>query len=212
MADEIARMVLVDQPYNVKISGHVSGLGKNQHREFAQASGEMSEAEFTAFLTQSIQVLCAFCIDGGLLYFYMDWRHQWEMLTAIRAANLTMLNLAVWVKRSGSMGSFYRSQHELCFIAKKGKAPHQNNVQLGRFGRNRTNCWFYPGVNSFGAERDELLAMHPTCKNVSMLSDAIRDTMDLYRFRAGQLSHYATLASNASGLMPPRYEWRRRVL
>ena len=36
--------------------------------------------------------------------------------------------------------------------------------------------------------------------------------LDLYRFCAGQVSHYATLASNASGLMPPRYERRRRVL
>ena len=175
MAGDVARMVLVDQPYNVPISGHVSGLGKHQHREFAQASGEMSEEEFTAFLTQSIKVLAACCHDGSLVYLYMDWRHQWEMLTALRAAGLTMLNLAVWVKRSGSMGAFYRSQHELCFIAKKGAAPHRNNVQLGRYGRNRTNCWFYPGVNTFSAERDELLAMHPTCKNVSMLSDAIRD-------------------------------------
>ncbi|MFT6668728.1 MAG: transposase [Afipia broomeae] len=36
--------------------------------------------------------------------------------------------------------------------------------------------------------------------------------LDLYRLRAGHPSHYATLASNASGLIPPRYEWRRRVL
>jgi DNA modification methylase len=175
MGGDLARMVLTDSPYNVKIAGHVSGLGKNKHREFAQASGEMSEVEFTDFQTRSTTTLATFCHDGALLYLFMDWRHQWEMLSGIRAAGLSMINLAVWVKRSGAMGSFYRSQHELCYIAKKGKAPHRNNVQLGRFGRNRTNCWFYPGANSFGAARDEQLASHPTPKNVSMLQDAIRD-------------------------------------
>ena len=178
MLDELARMVLTDHPFNVKIGGHVSGLGKHQHREFAFASGEMSEAQFVAFLRQSMVALSARCIDGGLLYMYMDWRHMWEMTTAIREAELSLINMAVWVKLAGGMGSFLRSQHELCFIAKKGSAPFLNNVQLGRFGRNRTNCWMYPGMNSFGAGRDDLLAMHPTCKNVSMLSDAIRDTSD----------------------------------
>lgn len=178
MGDEQARMVLTDSPFNVKISGHVSGLGKAKHREFAQASGEMSEAEFIEFQTTSTRTLASCCIDGALLYLFIDWRHIWEMMSGIRAADLTMFNLAVWIKRSGGMGSFYRSQHELIFIAKKGKVPHRNNVQLGRFGRNRTNCWHHAGMNSFGAERDALLAVHPTSKPVAMLSDAIRDATD----------------------------------
>jgi DNA modification methylase len=174
----LAKMVLSDAPYNVKISGNVSGLGKNAHREFAQASGEMSEAEFIAFLTSSIKAMAACCADGSLLYLYMDWRHIWEMMSALRANDLTLINLAVWAKRSSGMGSLYRSQHELVFIARKGAVQHKNNVQLGRFGRNRSNLWSYPGVNGFGADRDALLAMHPTCKTVSMLADAIRDVTD----------------------------------
>ena len=39
--------MFTDPPYNVPISGHVGGLGTIQHREFAMASGEMSQAEFT---------------------------------------------------------------------------------------------------------------------------------------------------------------------
>ncbi|UZK67338.1 DNA modification methylase [Sphingomonas sp. M1-B02] len=178
MGAERARMVLTDSPYNVKIDKNVSGLGQNKHREFAQGSGEMSEAEFIDFQTRSTKTLAAFCVEGALLYLYMDWRHIWEITSGIRAAGLSMVNLAVWVKRSGAMGSLYRSQHELVFVAKKGDAAHRNNVQLGKYGRNRTNCWFYPGMNTFSAERAELLAMHPTCKNVSMLSDAIRDASD----------------------------------
>ena len=175
MGGDRARMVLTDSPYNTKIDGHVSGLGKNKHREFVEASGEMSEDQFIDFQTASTGALAACCVDGALLYLFMDWRGQWAMMSGIRAAGLKLINMAVWVKSQGGMGSLYRSQHELCYVAKKGTVPHVNTVQLGRFGRNRTNTWFYPGVNSFGADRDELLAMHPTSKNVAMLADAIRD-------------------------------------
>lgn len=175
MNDQFAQMVFTDSPYNLKILGHVSGLGKRKHREFAQASGEMSEAEFIDFQSRSTSALAQFCHDGALLYLCMDWRHVWEMMSGIRAAGLKLANIAVWVKQSGGMGSLYRSQHELIFIAKKGSAPSRNNVQLGRHGRNRTNCFFYPGLASFGAGRDEQLASHPTPKNVVMVADAIRD-------------------------------------
>lgn len=43
------------------------------------------------------------------------------------------------------MGSFYRSQQELVLVFRKGTASHRNNIQLGQFGRNRTNVWQYPG-------------------------------------------------------------------
>ncbi|QQV77595.1 DNA modification methylase [Sphingomonas aliaeris] len=178
MGTDLARMVLTDHPYNVKIQGNVGGLGKHKHREFVQASGEMSEAEFTEFLKTSIATLAAFCRDGALLYMFMDWRHMHEILSGIRAADLKMINMAVWAKTSPALGAFYRSQHELCFIAKKGNGKHRNNIDLGRWGRTRSNVWTYAGVNSFGAGRDEQLAMHSTCKNVSMLVDAIRDVSD----------------------------------
>ena len=73
------------------------------------------------------------------------------------------------------MGSLYRSQHELVFVFKHGTAAHINNVELGRFGRNRTNVWTYAGVNTFGKDRQEELAMHPTVKPVALVADAILD-------------------------------------
>jgi DNA modification methylase len=75
------------------------------------------------------------------------------------------------------MGSLYRSQHELVFVFKHGRNGHRNNVQLGRFGRNRSNVWHYPGVNSFArcGEEGNLLALHPTVKPVAMVADAILD-------------------------------------
>jgi hypothetical protein len=48
-------------------------------------------------------------------------------------------NLCVWVKDNAGMGSLYRSQHELVLVFKHGRREHRNNVQFGRFGRNRSD-------------------------------------------------------------------------
>lgn len=170
-----ARMVFVDAPYNVKISGHVSGLGKTKHREFAMASGEMADDQFEGFLATNAKLLADNCEDGAILDMCMDWRGLLNLQLAIRRADLDLINLAVWVKSNGGMGSLLRSQHELVLITKKGKAPHINNVELGKHGRYRTNVWRYPGVNSFGKNRMEQLGAHPTPKPVAMVADAIRD-------------------------------------
>lgn len=105
----------------------------------------------------------------------MDWRHIWHLLEAGRLNKLQLLNLIVWGKDNGGMGSLYRSQHELIALFKVGTAPHYNNVELGRHGRSRTNLWTYRGMNSFAPGRKELLQAHPTVKPVSLISDAIRD-------------------------------------
>src|SRR5690606_3631748 len=83
--------------------------------------------------------------------------------------------LCVWAKTNGGMGSLYRSAHELVFVYKSGRAPHVNNVELGKNGRYRTNVWTYPGANSFGPGRDQDLADHPTVKPVGLVMDAILD-------------------------------------
>jgi hypothetical protein len=175
MGDERAELVFTDPPYNVPIDGHVSGLGSIRHSEFAMASGEMSPAEFIAFLKTTLGLLAAYSLDGAIHFVCMDWRHLFELLTAGQGIYHELKNLCVWTKTNGGMGSLYRSQHELVAAFKKGTAPHINNVELGRHGRYRTNVWAYSGMNSFGAERDESLTMHPTVKPVSLVADAILD-------------------------------------
>lgn len=169
------RAVITDPPYNVKIQGHVGGLGRVRHREFPMASGEMSEGEFTDFLANILDHAGAFSVDGALIYIYMDWRHVYELLTAARRSKLVQLSLCCWNKDNAGMGSFYRSKHELVFLFKHGTARHINNVELGRHGRYRTTVWDYPGANSLRRGRDADLAMHPTVKPVSMIADIIRD-------------------------------------
>lgn len=174
LGENRAQMVFTDPPYNVPIAGHVSGLGQIQHREFAMATREMSREAFTTFLMTVYRHLAHFSVDGSLHYLCMDWRHMGEMLTAGEAVHSDLKNLCVWAKTNGGMGSLYRSQHELVFVFKAGTAPHINNVELGHYGRNRTNIWSYPGVNSFGGQREDL-ALHPTVKPVALVADALRD-------------------------------------
>jgi DNA modification methylase len=170
-----ADAIFTDPPYNVPINGHVSGLGRVKHREFALASGEMSEREFTEFLTDSLGKAAQICRDGAIAFVCMDWRHIPEMLKAGREVFSELKNLCVWNKTNGGMGSFYRSKHELIFVFKIGNAPHTNTFGLGETGRYRTNVWDYAGVNTFGRDREAELMMHPTVKPVALVADAIRD-------------------------------------
>jgi DNA modification methylase len=172
---EQARAVFIDPPYNVPIDGHVSGSGRIRHREFAMASGELTEAEFTDFLHRSLSNLAPHCTDGAVFFVCIDWRHLYELQTAARQAELLPLNLCVWAKTNAGMGSFYRSHHELVLVLKKGSGPHINNVQLGQYGRYRTNLWTYEGANSIRPSRRAELALHPTVKPTALVADAIKD-------------------------------------
>jgi DNA modification methylase len=177
MGDRLATVVFADPPYNVVINGHVSGNGKAHHSEFAMASGEMSKADFTIFLEASLSQLAAWSANGSVHFVCMDWRHMPELLDAGGFVYESLLNVCVWAKDNGGMGSFYRSQHEMIFVFKNGKGAFQNNIQLGKFGRNRTNIWRYPGANTLTRRGDEgnLLAMHPTVKPTALIADALLD-------------------------------------
>jgi DNA modification methylase len=174
MADTLASLVLTDPPYNVRVNGHVCGNGQIKHEEFAMASGEMSEDEFIEFLKTFIRHLIAHSKNGSLAYLFMDWKHSFELLTAGKAYS-ELKNICVWSKLVGGMGSFYRSQHELVYVFKNGTEKHINNVQLGKYGRNRANVWNYPGVRVSNPENKDDLKFHPTCKPVNLLADAILD-------------------------------------
>lgn len=177
MGRDRADMIFTDAPFNVPVRGHVGGLGKIQHREFAQASGEMSEPQFISFLERGMRNASDWSREGSLHFWAMDWRHLHELTVAARSVYREQVNLCVWTKSNAGMGSFFRSQHELFGVWRKGTTRHRNNIELGRFGRSRSNVWSYPGANSFGRASDEgnLLALHPTVKPVALVADAILD-------------------------------------
>jgi DNA modification methylase len=177
MGTRRADVVFVDPPYNVVIDGHASGNGAVRHREFQMASGEMSEFEFASFLTASLKLLARYSASGSVHFVCMDWRHIGELVGAGRQVYESLLNVCIWAKNTGGMGSLYRSRHELVFVFRNGKGKHRNNVQLGRYGRNRTNVWEYPAINTLSKNGDEgnLLALHPTVKPVALVADALLD-------------------------------------
>ncbi len=178
LGKERADLVITDPPYNVPITGHVCGRGAITHREFAMASGEMTRAEFQRFLLKVCANLTRFSRSGSLHYVFMDWRSIGDLLDAGEAHYDALLNIIVWVKANGGMGTLYRSQHELVALFKRGRRAHKNNVELGANGRYRTNVWEFAGASGFGRGRKQEVADHPTVKNLEMITEAIRDASD----------------------------------
>lgn len=174
MGEHLASMIFADPPYNVRVSS-IQGRGKIKHREFAAASGEMSPEQFTAFLKGFMRLAALFSHDGSIHFVCMDWRHILEVVTAGSDVYGELKNLVVWTKPNAGQGSFYRSQHELIFVFKNGEAPHQNNIELGRYGWSRSNVWAYAGVNAFRKDRLAELTVHPTVKPIALVADAMRD-------------------------------------
>lgn len=173
LGEELANLAICEAPYNVPVGGHVTR--RPDAREFPMASGDMTQAEFTEFLSTSFRHLAKYSADGSLSLQFMDFRHMEEMLAAGKPVYGPLLNLCVWTKTNAGMGSLWRSQHELCFVWKSGTAAHVNNVELGRHGRNRSNVWPYPGANTGGRALDAEAGEHVTPKNVAMIQDAILD-------------------------------------
>ena len=178
MGEDLAALVVTDSPFNVPIDGHVTGQGRFKHRSFEMAVGEMSPAEFTAFLRTSMEHASRWSKPGSVHVWAMDWRHANEITAAGQAVYERYLNMAVWVKDRPGMGSWLRSQHELFFIFGKGGALMRNNVQLGRFGRSRSNVWHYPSAASVSRTSDEgnPLSWHPTVKPLALIADIMLDS------------------------------------
>ena len=191
LGDEKAQMVFIDPPYNVEIDVIVN-KGKTKHREFVEASGEMSSEQFIEFLSTIFKRMQEYSVDGSIHYICMDWEHGYEIITALRSTygkghrktKEWFKNRCTWVKDNAGMGTFYRSQTEDIYVVKNGKKKHINNFELGQYGRCRTNVWQYAGANSFtNRPRNENnktvsvgdLAYHPTPKSKEMVADAIRD-------------------------------------
>jgi DNA modification methylase len=163
----------LDPPYNVRISGHANARGR--HREFAMASGEMTDEAFRVFLSEALGACARVSRDGAVHFVCMDWRHMDDVSAVGKQVYGDLLNLCFWNKSNAGMGSLYRSKHELIFVYRVGAAPHLNMVELGKHGRNRTNVWDYASVNSFVGSRREDLALHPTVKPTALVADSLQD-------------------------------------
>lgn len=164
-----------DPPYNIRIEGVVSGLGKTKHKNFTMGVGEMSDEQFRSFLGEYLTRCKEHASPGAVIFACMDWRQVDLLMFAARDAGLHRINKAIWNKGTGGMGSLYRSAYEEVVVFCTGPTPATNNVLLGKSGRNRTNVWTYPGANQKGSSASKALGDHPTPKPVELVADAIED-------------------------------------
>ncbi|KWV92009.1 DNA modification methylase [Erythrobacter sp. YT30] len=172
MDGELASFGLTDMPYNLAMRDISSDPTRE---EFAFAHGEMSPNEFTRFQTIVMRLMKEHSNQGSLHAFFMSYHFLPELFRAGMIAFSRPKALCTWIKSQPGQGSLFRSKTEFIAYLKNGTAPHRNNVQLGKHGRNRTTAWHYDGMTSASAERDELLKLHATPKPVDLLKDAILD-------------------------------------
>ena len=174
MRGDLVAACFCDPPFNVRVNS-IMGRGKHRHQEFAFASGEMKQLQFRRFLVSTLSNGIDVSLPGATHFVCMDWRHIDDLIEAGRQIYDGMLNLVVWTKTNAGQGTLYRSQHELIGVFRVGGAKHRNNIELGRFGRNRSNVWHYAGANAFSADRADKLASHPTVKPTALVADALLD-------------------------------------
>lgn len=172
------QLICQDPPWNIPVKSIV-GSGRTKHREFVMGSGEMSVADFRRFLGDELRCNANHAVPGAVIQVFIDWRGVEKVIAAGEAQGLELLNILVWVKTNGGMtGGPWRSQHELIAVFRKPGAKIKNRVELGKYGRYRTNVLHMAGLNSFGKGRMEALESHPTRKPVALIAELIRDVTD----------------------------------
>ena len=169
MDGRLAQIAALDPPYGTTVSRISS-----KHPEFLEGSG-MDEVQSQRFFEEYLAPMTPALADGALTYTFIDWAGLLPMLLATKAAGLKQLAFCTWDKLSPGLGSLYRSQTEHIVVAKHGEAPHQNNIQLGAFGRSRSNLWQVPGYAGFRPDRKEALENHSCTKPQALFYDILLD-------------------------------------
>lgn len=190
MADEVASGVFTDPPYSVPIGGHCTGLGSVKHREFAMACGEMSSWASTAFLGEALGHAARLQSRWGPST-TCAWTGVTSMSCSLRDGKSIRISStsACGPKTTLAWAPSTAASTSLVLVFKHGKGAHTNQVQLGKFGRYRTNVWRCPSVSAFGrtSEEGSLLALHPTVKPVALVADALLDSTSHWGPRSGPL-------------------------
>jgi len=174
LVDRQLSAVFTDHPFNLSIKKDIS-VGAGKFAEFAEGSGEMSDAGYEDFLLVTTRNMAKALKPGGVLFLCIDWRHVEVLMRVLRTLDLELINTCIWAKDKAGMGSLYRSQHEMVLVAKRPGAPHLNNVKLGIHGRNRSNVWRYAGATGGRKAEEDDFSLHPTVKPVRLVRDALLD-------------------------------------
>jgi DNA modification methylase len=174
LAGQEAAAAFLDPPYNVP-ARNIGGRGQFKHEDFAFAFGEMSRSQFVRFLIATLEQAARVSRPGAVHFVCMDGKHIRDLIEAGDAVYEAYLDLVTWVKTNAGQGGLYRKQSEFIGVFRVGRGPNRNNVQMGKFGRNRSNVWTYAGANTLRSGRMDDLAAHPTVKPLRLVADALKD-------------------------------------
>ena len=179
---KLAKAIFTDPPYNLCMNTISSSNSPAERVDFAMAKGEMSEEEFTEFLTKYMQICHDYSADVSTHYHFMDWRHAVEIITAIKAVygNQGYAARMTWCKDLSKPfpSPTYSNDSEDLHVARKGKEATRHI---------KSNLLHYPCASSFANEdnkRDaetnvskgnERLAIHPTPKPTALVANVITD-------------------------------------
>ena len=107
-----------------------------------------------------MQQMAACSIDGAVHYHFMDWRHIGELLAAGRAVYGELLNMCVWAKTNAGHG-LVLSQPARAGVRLQGRRPGRTSTMSGSGSTDAiaATSGAIAGMNSFGAERQEALAL-----------------------------------------------------
>ena len=134
--------------------------------------GKVQGPEFTEFLAEAFANLKIASVPGSTHFVCVDWRHLKELLAAAERTYTELRNVWVWVKDEGGQRRLYLDHHELVFVFKSGRTKHRNDVELGQYGRSRTD----PRVKSRCTTAEEAnLRLHSPVQPVEMVAEAIMD-------------------------------------
>ena len=169
-------MVFTDPPYNVRIDGHVCGLGKVKHREFAMASGEMSEAEFTRLFEDR-----SFAIwpgrqrradplrrDGLASHGRGHDGSRRRLQRRSRTSASGRRPTAAWDRSTARNTSSFS-------CSRPGPRPTSTMSSSASTAATARMCGSYAGANASARTAMTTLPMHPTVKPVALVADAILD-------------------------------------
>jgi DNA modification methylase len=170
-----ANMAFIGPPDNIPVPGFITEKGMHRKRKSLQGTAELSRDHFFQFLHRGLAVLRSSCASNAIIFACVGWHRAMEMMLAGYSCGMPLLNICVWMKSNGPMGGIYRNNHKLVMVYQAGPKTPLNNVDLARYGRNRTDYWSYLGPSSFGNGGDELLGLHPREEPVAMIADAMRD-------------------------------------
>ena len=67
-------------------------MATDKHPEFAEASGEMTDAEYEEFLSITTGNIAKSIKPGGVLFLCIDWRHVEVLMRVARELGLKLLN------------------------------------------------------------------------------------------------------------------------